>query len=139
MVKEIVTDEAVLSQVCEPAGVEDAEVAADLVETLKATEDAAALAANQIGEAKCIVAYFVDDDEVRVLFNPKMQRALGAYKTTEGCLSREGETKVTRYNSMRVVYQELADGELKPRKRDVTGWEAQLIQHMIDHCKGKLV
>ena len=33
----------------------------------------------------------------------------------------------------------LVDGALVSRKRDFTGWTAELIQHMIDHCKGKLV
>lgn len=38
-----------------------------------------------------------------------------------------------------MTYDELADGTLVPRKKVFEGWTAQLIQHMIDHCKGKLV
>ena len=68
-----------------------------------------------------------------------LKLALGAFKTTEGCLTRDEESKVTRFDRIKVAYDELADGALKPRKRDFTGWTAQVIQHMIDHCKGKLV
>ena len=49
MIKELVKDDAVLSQPCEKATVADAQVAQDLLDTLAATEGAACLAANQIG------------------------------------------------------------------------------------------
>lgn len=73
------------------------------------------------------------------MYNPVLKQALGAYKTVEGCLTLEAESKVTRYERVKVVYDELVDGALVSRKRDFTGWTAELIQHMIDHCKGKLV
>ena len=44
-----------------------------------------------------------------------------------------------RFGKIKVNYDELVDGELKHRRRDFTGWTAQMIQHMIDHCNGKLV
>ena len=115
MIKELVTDEAILSQPCEPA------------------------TANQIGVAKAVVVYHDDDDQPHVMYNPVLKQALGAYKTVEGCLTLEAESKVTRYERVKVVYDELVDGALVSRKRDFTGWTAELIQHMIDHCKGKLV
>ena len=139
MIKELVKDEAILSQVCEPATAEDAAVAQDVVDTLRSLDDAACLAANQIGATKCLFAYVDDNDQVHVMYNPQLKLALGAGKVVEGCLTREGETKVTRYDRIKVAYDELVDGALVPRKRDFTGWTAQLIQHMIDHCKGKLV
>ena len=46
---------------------------------------------------------------------------------------------MTRYDRIKVAYDELVDGALVARKKDFTGWTAQIIQHMIDHCKGKLV
>ncbi|MDY4449437.1 MAG: peptide deformylase [Collinsella sp.] len=33
----------------------------------------------------------------------------------------------------------MVDGKMKECRRDYTGFEAQMIQHMIDHCLGKLV
>lgn len=139
MIKELVKDEALLSKPCEAATADDVDVAQDLLDTLASLEDAACLAANQIGVTKSIVAYLDENDEPHVMYNPVLKLALGAFKTTEGCLTRDEESKVTRFDRIKVAYDELADGALKPRKRDFTGWTAQIVQHMIDHCKGKLV
>lgn len=139
MIKELVKDEALLSKPCETATADDVDVAQDLLDTLASLEDAACLAANQIGVTKSIVAYLDENDEAHVMYNPVLKLALGAFKTTEGCLTRDEESKVTRFDRIKVAYDELADGALKPRKRDFTGWTAQIVQHMIDHCKGKLV
>lgn len=139
MIKELVKDEALLSKPCEAATADDVDVAQDLLDTLASLEDAACLAANQIGVAKSIVAYLDENDEAHVMYNPVLKLALGAFKTTEGCLTRDEESKVTRFDRIKVAYDELADGALKQRKRDFSGWTAQIIQHMIDHCKGKLV
>ena len=76
MIKDIVTDEAILSQPCEPATAADAEVAQDLVDTLLANEEAAALAANQIGVTKAIVAYLNEKDRPVVMYNPQITQAL---------------------------------------------------------------
>ncbi len=141
MIKELVHDEAFLAQACEPATAEDEAVAQDLVETLVALEGAACLAANQIGEAKCIIAYLDANDEPHVMYNPTIKQALAPYKTIEECLTleRENGSKVTRFERAKIGFEELVDGQLVARKRDFRGWEAQIIQHMIDHCKGKLV
>lgn len=139
MIKELVKDPAVLSQPCESATAEDAPVAQDVLDTLASLENAACLAANQIGATKCIIAYLDESDQPHVMFNPKMLQALGAFKTVEGCLSLEDDSKVTRFDRIKVAYFELVDGELKARKKDFSGWTAQVIQHGIDHCKGKLV
>ena len=139
MIKELVKDEATLSQVCTPATAEDAQVADDLVETLTSMDGAACLAANQIGATTCIIAYLDDDDQPHVMYNPRLLQALGAFKAVEGCLSLEADSKVTRFDRIKVGYSELVDGELTPRKKDFNGWTAQIIQHGIDHCKGKLV
>lgn len=139
MIKELVRDEAILSQPCEIATAADADVAQDLIDTIRANEDTACLAANQIGVTKAVIAIVDDDETVRALFNPKILLGLNAAKTIEGCLTRDGETKVTRYAKIKVSFEELVDGELKPRKEDFCDWTAQMIQHMVDHCKGKLV
>lgn len=139
MIKELVTDEAILSQPCEPATIEDASVAQDLLDTLASLEDAACLAANQIGVSKCIITYRDDNDQPHIMYNPTLKQALGAFKTVEGCLSLKTESKVTRFDRVKIAYDEVVEGALQPRKKDFTGWTAQIIQHMIDHCKGKLV
>lgn len=139
MIKDIIKDEAVLSTPCEPATEQDASIAQDLIDTIASNEDAAALAANQIGCTKRIVAYRADDDSVHVLFNPVLKQALHPFDAMEACLSRDEETKVKRFGWIKVSYDELVDGKLVAKKRAFEGWNAQLIQHMIDHCKGKLV
>lgn len=139
MIKDLVKDDAILSQPCEKATAADARVAQDLIDTLAAIEGAACLAANQIGETKAVVAYLDEADEPHVMYNPKLLLGLGAFKTSEGCLTRNEESVSTRFDRVKVSYEELVDGELKLRKADFSGWTAQIIQHMIDHCKGKLV
>lgn len=139
MIKELITDDAVLSQPCKTATTQDAPVAQDLSDTLCSLDDAVCLAANQIGVPTCIVAYLDDKNKVNVMYNPVLKRAFGAFKTTEGCLSRETTSKVTRYNHIQVAYDKLQDGILVPQKKELSGWTAQIVQHMIDHCKGKLV
>ncbi len=139
MIKEIIRDEAILSQPCEKATAEDAPLAQDLLDTLVGTEDAACLAANQIGVAKAIVAYLGDDEKPHLMYNPKLIQALHPVQMTEGCLSLEGESKVKRFTWIKVTFEELRDGKLVSRKRTFEGWTAELIQHMIDHCKGKLI
>ena len=139
MIKDLVFDEAILSQPCEPATAEDAQVAQDLLDTLAAHDNAAGLAANQIGVTKCIVTYLDDDDQPHVMFNPVLRQALSPYKVEESCLTLEEDVKVTRFDRIQVVYDELYNGELTQRKERFTGFTAEIIQHMIDHCKGKLV
>lgn len=139
MIRELVSDEELLSTPCEPGTAEDAELAQDLLDTLAATEDAACLAANQLGVAKAIFAYKDDKDRVHVAFNPVMKRAVRPARMEEGCLTREETVKVTRFDQATFAFQELVDGQLVPRKKEYRGWMAQIFQHMIDHCKGKLV
>jgi peptide deformylase len=139
MIKELVTDEAILSTPCAAATADDAELAQDLIDTMNANEDAVCLAANQIGVTKAVVVYKDDNEKAHVMYNPKVLMGLGPQKLVESCMTHEGESKVTRFVKVKVSYDELVDGALKARKRDFMGWEAQMIQHMCDHCKGKLV
>lgn len=139
MIKELVHDEAILSTPCEPATAEDASLAQDLVDTLASIDDAVCLAANQIGAAKAVIAYQDDSGTAHVMYNPKILMALGGAKVEESCLTHEEPVRVTRFAKIKVSFDELVDGQLKARRRDYTGWTAQMIQHMVDHCKGKLV
>ena len=139
MIRELTKDQELLSTRCEPATPEDAELAQDLIDTVQSLEDGACLAANQIGVTKAVVVYLDDDRKPHVLYNPKLLLGLGASKTIEGCLTLDEPSKVTRYARVKVSFDELVDGEFKSRRRDYNGWIAQMIQHMIDHCNGKLV
>ena len=90
MIKELVKDETILSTPCEPATAADAEIAQDLVDTLLSIEDAACLAANQIGVTKAICALADDEGNTLVMYNPKVLFGMGAFKAEESCLTREG-------------------------------------------------
>ena len=139
MIRELVKDDEILSQRCALATAEDAELAQDLVDTVESLEDGACLAANQVGVAKAVVVWMDEDRNAHVMYNPKLLFGVAAQRTVEGCLTRDEPTNVRRFSKIKVTYDELVDGELKHRRRDFTGWHAQMIQHMIDHCNGKLV
>lgn len=139
MIKELCKDEAILSTRCARATAEDAPVAQDLIDTMKSIDDCACLAANQIGVTKCVVAYLDDDGNAHVMYNPHIIMGLHAQRMEESCLTHETPIRATRYEKVKVGYQELVDGALVDRKGDYTGWIAEMIQHMCDHCRGKLV
>lgn len=139
MIKPLVKDVESLSVPCERASAADAGLAQDLLDTLASLDEAACLAANQIGEAKQVVVYLDSNDRPRVMFNPVLKRGLRPSRVEETCLSHEAPTKSTRFDQILVTFDELVDGALVPRKKELRGWTAQIVQHMIDHCKGKLV
>lgn len=139
MIKELVTDDAILSQRCEPATADDAELAQDLLDTLASLDDAACLAANQIGVTKAMFAYVDEKDRARVMCNPHILLGLAPAQVVEGCLTRGEEQRVKRFAKVKVKYQELVDGKLVNRQADFLGWMAQVVQHMVDHCNGKLI
>ncbi len=139
MIKDIVKDDPILGQPCEPATAEDAAVVQDLLDTMADSEEAACLAANQIGVAKAVFVYRDKKQHTHAMFNPVLKRGLRPQRVKEGCLSHEEETKSRRYDQIVVEFDELKDGELVHRRREFAGWTAQMIQHMIDHCNGRLV
>lgn len=139
MVKDIVKDVEVLSKPCEKATIDDMPIVQDLLDTAEAMEDVAGLTANQIGEAKCVAIYLADDDQMKPIFNPKLVKALYPVKMEEECFSVDGAHKVTRFECATIAYEEPVDGKLVARKREFHGRESQIIQHVIDHCKGKVI
>ncbi|OFK22368.1 peptide deformylase [Olsenella sp. HMSC062G07] len=139
MIQDLVKDETTLTARCERATAQDAAVAQDLIDTLSSIEDGACLAANQIGVTKQVAVYLDDDKVAHVLYNPRVMMGLGAQRVEEGCLTRDEVSKVTRYAKVKLSFDELEDGELRHRTRDFSGWTAQMVQHMVDHCQGKLV
>lgn len=139
VIRELVRDEEILTTACDVADEGDAQLAEDLKETLESLEDVACLAANQIGETKQVAAIYGDDGSVFTILNPKLIRGLYPMKVEEECMTKDGIAKVTRYGKIKVSYDVIDDGKLISKKRDFQGNTAQSIQHMIDHCKGKLV
>ena len=138
MINDIVKDRDFLSQPAEPATADDAEVAQDLRDTIESLEDCVCLAANQIGSRKAVIAY-EDNGRVAVMFNPKIKMAAQPYRVQESCLSLEEVSEVKRFQMISVGYQVISNGKLVSRTKRLSGWTAELVQHGIDHCAGKLV
>ena len=140
MIKEIVKDEAFLSQPAEPATAEDAAVAQDLIDTMQSMpDDCACLAANQIGSTKAVIAFEDGNGKISVMYNPRIKNAMKPYGALEGCLSLDRETPAKRYELIMVAYEVLVDGKLVSKTRKLTGWTAEIVQHAIDHTNGVLV
>ena len=136
MVREIMRDEAFLSQKAEPATLEDLPVAQDLLDTLTAHKDGCVgMAANMIGVCKRIIV-FDNEGKYTVMFNPEIIKKSGSYEAEEGCLSLSGIRKAKRWQSIKVQYQ---NEQFQIRFKTFTGWTAQIIQHEIDHCEGVLI
>ncbi|MCR4894074.1 MAG: peptide deformylase [Eubacteriales bacterium] len=136
MIREIVRDELFLSMPSLPATADDVSVADDLLDTLEAHRDGCVgMAANMIGVRKRIIVF--DEDGVRrEMFNPEILAKKEAYDAEEGCLSLNGTRKCRRYKTVKVRWQ---DRQFRTRIRNFTGWTAEIIQHEIDHCEGRII
>ncbi len=136
MIREIVHDPVFLAQPSTPATEADLPIAADLIDTLKANMDrCVGMAANMIGKKKRIIVMAKGPIAVAMI-NPVILSASGEYETEEGCLSLEGVRKTKRYRSIRLKWQ---DVQMKEHVGTLDGFQAQIVQHEIDHCDGKLI
>ncbi len=136
MIKNIVRDTFFLSQKAELATKKDTQVCLDLVDTLQANKErCVGMAANMIGVKKRIIIVSMGYMNV-VMINPQILQKSNPYETKEGCLSLSGERQTTRYQNIVVQYYDM---QWKERKQSFVGYEAQIIQHEIDHCDGILI
>lgn len=137
MVREIVTDIIFLKQKSVQATENDLSIAEDLLETLKANADrCVGMAANMIGESKTIAAVLAGK-EYMVLINPVIvSRAGKEYETEEGCLSLVGKRPVKRHSIITVEY---LDMKFKKKKRTFRNFDAQVVQHELDHFEGIII
>ena len=136
MIREIVRDPIFLSQKSVEATEEDIPTATDLIDTLRANMDrCVGMAANMIGRRKRIIA-IARGPIVVAMLNPKIIGRSGEYETEEGCLSLEGVRKTKRYRSIRLSWQ---DVQMKEHIGTLDGFQAQIVQHEIDHCDGILI
>lgn len=108
---------------------------ADMVATMHATEGIG-LAAPQIGVSKRVAV--VDGEEgLLKMVNPRILSKKGLSELEEACLSvPEKEVNVKRAEEILVSY---LDENGKRCKKTFRGLTARIIQHEIDHLKGKLI
>ena len=136
MIREIVHDPILLSRKSRAATPEDITVAEDLADTLRANLDrCVGMAANMIGERKRIIAV-AKGNMVAVMLNPQILSKFGEYETEEGCLSLEGTRKTKRWRSIRLSWQDI---RMQEHVDTLDGFQAQIVQHEIDHCDGILI
>ncbi|WP_416324564.1 peptide deformylase [[Eubacterium] hominis] len=137
MIKEIVKDAFFLSQKSKDAEKEDQQVIEDLLDTIKAhANHCVGMAANMIGVQKRIIVIY-DEKGYLPMVNPMIiKHSKETYDTKEGCLCHEGEKPTKRYEKIKVRY---LDQNFKIKIRTFTGFQAQIIQHEMDHCEGILI
>lgn len=151
MVREIVKDIEVLQKQCKTVRniKEVKEVIQDLIDTAQAhssedTGNCVGLAANQIGyDQRVIVCQLTmataGGNKVGwiAMVNPVIvDRSRSTWMSEEGCLSLEGVRTVKRYSSVKVMYK---DTNNKMCTIVVSGFQAAIVQHEIDHLNGKLI
>lgn len=136
MVREIIHDPIFLSRKSTEAAAADLSIAEDLVDTLRANLDrCVGMAANMIGRQKRIIVV-ANGPIIVTMLNPKILDRSGPYETEEGCLSLAGSRKTKRYRTIRLSWQ---DTQMKTHVSILEGFQAQIVQHEIDHCDGILI
>ena len=137
MIRKIVTDPIFLSRKSEPASKEDIQTINDLLDTLKANSNCCVgMAANMIGVSKTILAAIIDNEYI-VMINPQITgKSKQSFEAEESCLSLNGVRNAVRYKSITVEY---LDRKFKKKKQTFIGFNAQIIQHEIDHFNGVLI
>ncbi len=136
MVRPIMRDMLFLSQPSLPATPSDTVVITDLRDTLRAhAEGCVGMAANMIGVHRRIIIVAMGPTAL-VLVNPVITEKCGPYDAEEGCLSLDGVRRTKRYRDIEVSFQ---DEAFRPRRQAFSGFAAQIIQHEIDHCDGRLI
>ena len=136
MICPIVHDPVFLAQPSETATEADLPIASDLIDTLRANMDrCVGMAANMIGKRKRIIV-MAKGPVIVAMMNPKILSATGPFETEEGCLSLEGIRKVKRFRSVRLQWQHM---QMKTHIGILDGFQAQIVQHEMDHCNGILI
>ena len=88
-----------------------------------------------IGERKTILVAQAGKDYL-VMVNPKIvDHSRQCYETEESCLSLTGQRPVKRYS---VIVVEYLDRKFKRKKQTFRDFEAQIIQHEMDHFEESL-
>ena len=136
MIRPIVKMPLLLSTPSVDATPLDAAVGQDLLDTLAAhAHECVGLAANMIGVRKRIIVAACAGGAV-LMYNPEIIEASGEYQTEESCLSLEGVRPCACYKRIKVAY---LDASFAPCEKSFSGFEAQIIQHEIDHCNGVVI
>ena len=137
MVKPIVTDLILLKQKSQPADKNDTQLFADITDTLRANSHrCVGLAANMIGVRKTVLAAKIGSTEVLMINPVIISKSKETYIAEEGCLSLEGTREAVRCKSVTVEYY---DKKFRKKRQTFKGFDAQIIQHEMDHFEGIII
>lgn len=137
MVKNIVKDINFLSQKSVDMTEDDKQIILDLKDTLLFNKRfCVGMAANMIGYLKNAIIFENSKKEYEIMLNPKIIKFEFKYEIEEGCLSLEGKRKTERYKKIKVEY---LDEFFRKRIKTYLDFEAEIIQHEIDHLKGIII
>lgn len=96
------------------------------------------LAANQVGRTESMfVARDITSGGVFVVVNPVVLDTHGVVTDEEGCLSLPGQVHSMRRPEQIVVEAYDVDGQ--PRRYELSGYQARIFCHEIDHLQGRLI
>lgn len=139
MKKEIIKDIEFLKQKSEDFNFEtDKDLIRDLLDTAEYHHaNCVGLAAPQIGVHKRAIVVLMSTG-FRPMLNPVIfwKDLKSKYSTVEGCLSLDGERETKRFRRIKVKYTN-ENGATIIKQFD--GYQAQIIQHEIDHINGVLI
>ncbi len=137
MIKEIVKDIKFLMIKSELATKDDLYILTDLIDTLNHNrKSCVGMAANMIGYNKCILVYMDKNDNIEYMINPKIIKYDSEYETEEGCLSLIGTRKTKRFKKIKVEYY---NDKFQKRLKVFNDFEAQIIQHEMNHFEGIII
>jgi peptide deformylase len=133
-----------LKRVARPVHGVDADLAADLVDTMRVSPGCVGLAAPQIGVSRRAFCLDVSghpkgqpNHGLVVLFDPELLHTESSEVKREGCMSVPALTANVR-RALRVVVRG-TDPEGRERIYEATGFEARAFQHEMDHLDGLLI
>ena len=139
MIKEIVKDVEFLKQKSEDFSFEtDKDLIQDLLDTAEHHGvNCAGLAAPQIGIHKRAIVILTNAG-FKPMLNPVIfwKDLKSKYNTVEGCLSLDGERETKRFRRIKVKYTN--ENKVTIIKQ-FDGYQAQIIQHEVDHLNGVLI
>lgn len=137
MIKEIVKDTKFLMIKSELATKDDLYILTDLIDTLNHNrKSCVGMAANMIGYSKCILVYMDKNDNIEYMINPKIIKYDSEYEAEEGCLSLIGTRKTKRFKKIKVEYY---NDKFQKRLKVFSDFEAQIIQHEMNHFEGIII
>ena len=139
MIKEIVKDVEFLKQKSEDFSFEtDKDLIQDLLDTAgHHGTNCVGLAAPQIGVHKRAIVILTNAG-FKPMLNPVIfwKDLKSKYNTVEGCLSLDGERETKRFRRIKVKYTN--ENKVTIIKQ-FDGYQAQIIQHEVDHLNGVLI